>query len=74
MELRDIEKLANRIDVAFGVNEGKGVKLDLSREETLLIRRMLDKEISIRRLTEGPKTPEKLGKTLDEFMAEGGKE
>ena len=74
MELRDIEKLANRIDVAFGVNEGKGVKLDLSREETLLIRRMLDKEISIRRLTEGQKTPEKFGKTLDEFMAEGGKE
>lgn len=73
MELRDIELLDNRIRRDFGVNEGKGVKVHLSREETLLFLRMLDKEISIRRLTEGPKTPEKLGKTLDEFMAERGK-
>ena len=73
MELRDIELLDNRIRRDLGVNEGKGVKVHLSREETLLVLRMLDKEISIRRLTEGPKTPEKFGKSLDEFLAERGK-
>lgn len=67
MELRDVELLKNRIDNAFHVNEGRGISIHLSREETLLVKNLLNKEISIRRLTELPQE-KKMGVPLNEFL------
>ncbi len=54
MELRDLELLVNRIDINLKENQNRGINLHLSREEAILFRKMLDKEIGLRRLMDVP--------------------
>ncbi len=55
MELIKVEALRSRIKTKEMTANSTGIDIHLSREEMLLVLRMLDKEISIRKLTEGGK-------------------
>ena len=55
MELIKVEALKSRIKTKEMTMNSTGTDIHLSREEAFLILRMLEKEISIRKLTEGGK-------------------